>query len=291
MKRYLYIVIVITILTGVLTSCQKEITVNLDQGTSQLAMSAFINNKPETQTIILSNTTGYFSNTPSPAATGATVSVKDNKGNNYNFVDAISKGRYEWVPNPGDTMIRLGYTYTLTINYNSVNYQAVSLANPVPKIDSMSDVLSTGFTNGGPKGSYVAQFFATDFKGRPDYYWIKTYKNDSLLDPQGLNISQDGGVGGPGVDGLPFIYPVRHSINPRKGYALGDTCYVEVHSISYETFFFFGNVTQQTNNGGLFATPPANVGTNIKNTDPKSSVKAVGFFNVAMVSSAGLRIK
>jgi hypothetical protein len=288
MNIKIYIVFVIA--TLVFSGCEKVIDVKLDTGVSQLTVSAFINSKPSAQVIVLSKTAGYFNNAPCPAATGASVKISDNKGNTFNFTDYTGEGRYTWLPLVGDTLVRAGYSYTLSIAYSSEQYQSVSIANPVPKIDSLNYELRKGDNPTGPK-AYYASFFARDIKGRPDFYWIKSFQDGSLLSPQDINLSIDGAIGGPGGDGLPFIVPVRQSINPRDGFNAGDTCAVEVHSISAELYFFFLEVQTQTRNGGLFATPPANVSTNIKNINASSPIKAVGFFNMAMVSSGGIKIK
>ena len=290
MNTKLYIVTAVVGCALAFSACEKVIDVKLDTGVSQLAVSAFVNNKHETQIIVLSKTAGYFNNVPCPPATGASVKITDNKGNTFNFIDYTNEGRYMWTPAVTDTLAHPGYSYTLSITYGSEQYQAVSIANPVPQIDSMNYELKKGDNPSGPK-AYYASFFARDIKGRPDYYWIKSFQDGSLLSPQDVNLSIDGAIGGPGGDGLPFIVPVRQSINPGKGFNLGDTCAVEVHTISADLYFFFLEVQTQTRNGGLFATPPANVSTNIKNVNPASVVKAVGFFNIAMVSNGGIKIK
>ena len=72
----------------------------------------------------------------------------------------------------------------------------------------------------------------------------------------------------------------------------GDSVYVEIHSISNEAYFFLSQVIIETNReggfGALFATPLANVSTNIIPNDPANLV--AGFFNIASVSSDGARL-
>ena len=68
--------------------------------------------------------------------------------------------------------------------------------------------------------------------------------------------------------------------------------YVEIHSISNEAYFFMNQVFIETSReggfGALFATPLANVSTNIVPDDPNNST--AGFFNIASVSSNGARL-
>lgn len=72
----------------------------------------------------------------------------------------------------------------------------------------------------------------------------------------------------------------------------GDSVYVEIHSISNEAFFFMNQVIIETTReggfGALFATPLANVSTNIVPENPDTQV--LGFFNIATVSSSGVRL-
>ncbi|MEP1034291.1 DUF4249 family protein [Ekhidna sp.] len=76
-------------------------------------------------------------------------------------------------------------------------------------------------------------------------------------------------------------------------YVKGDTVYVEIHSISNEAYFFLNQVIIETTRAGgfgaLFATPLANVPTNIIPENQENSV--AGFFNIAAVSGGGNRLR
>lgn len=76
-------------------------------------------------------------------------------------------------------------------------------------------------------------------------------------------------------------------------YVKGDSVYVEIHSISNEAYFFLNQVIIETTRAGgfgaLFATPLANVPTNIVPENANNSV--VGFFNIAAVNGAGNRLR
>ena len=148
--------------------------------------------------------------------------------------------------------------------------------------------------------------FATDPVGQGDAYWIKAWKNGQYLNkPSEINISYDAG-GSPGavVDGIPFIQPIRDGINPFEQdendeflppYSPGDSVYVELHSINYDSYVFLSEVSIQTDRPGgfaeLFAQPLANVSTNIKVVGESADVtEAIGFFNVSAVSVKGRRL-
>lgn len=75
-------------------------------------------------------------------------------------------------------------------------------------------------------------------------------------------------------------------------FVAGDSVYVEIHSISNDAWFFLNQVIIETTRtggfGALFATPLANVSTNIVPETPENRV--AGFFNIAAVSGEGRRL-
>ncbi len=76
-------------------------------------------------------------------------------------------------------------------------------------------------------------------------------------------------------------------------YLQGDSVYVEIHSISNEAYFFMNQVIIETTReggfGALFATPLANVPTNI--IPESQGTPVAGFFNIAAVTNGGNRLR
>jgi hypothetical protein len=289
MKNHIHIFIVIAVATF-LSSCEKVIPIKLDEGTSQLTVDAFLDDKPGTQKIRLTKTGAYFDNVPNPAATGATVKITDNEGRTYSFVDNANSGDYTWTPLAGDTLLRLFNSYTLSIVYSGEEFQATSVAYPAPPVDSVTYTPLESATGKSSKTAYSASFYAYDIAGMANFYWIKSYKNGVFYSKPGqMNLSQDGAFSGE-TDGLAFIYPIRNSIIP-DSVNVNDSVTVNIYAIDPETYFFLNEVVQQTTNGGLFATPPSNVSTNIKNVTSGSTTKPVGWFNIGAVSTGGVRVK
>ena len=278
----------------ILTSCEDKIDIKIDEGTSQLAVDAFITDQPVAQKIRLTKTSGYFDNSASPAALGATVKITDKiNGKIYNFIDGNSSGNYIWTPGSNDTLGVIGDEYILSITYSGEQFTSTSIMNPAPLVDSITDVYKPANPSAGILvEGYFASFYARDFAGRTDFYWIKTYRNGVVnSNPSNMNIAWDAAYG-PGADGFTFIIPIRDGITPAdKPFNLNDSVTVEIHAINEETWNFLSEVRTQTTNGGLFASPPANVRTNIKNVNSSSKVKAVGFFNVGSISVLSKIIK
>ena len=302
MKIYQTIFILFSIL--LLPACTDVIDVDLEEGADQLVVDAWINNKPETQTIRLRMTSPYFDSAPSPAVLGATVEVTDDNGNVFSFVDTQNEGNYNWEPVAGASFGEIGQNYTLRITINGQEYSAVSSMNRIVPIDSLTQEFEEAEL-GDPEGIYT-EFFARDPLGPDDCYWIKTFKNGQFLNKPGeINIAYDAGFSaGSEVDGLIFIPPIREATNrlPDTGddavdnsdvapWAPGDSMYVELHSITVAAFDFLDQARTQMTLGdaGIFAEPLSNVPTNI--ASPASGEDALGFFCVSAVTSLGRRIE
>ena len=273
-----------------MTSCEDVIPIKLDEGTPQLAVDAWITNKAGSQTIHLTKTANYFNNVASPAATGATVKITDDNGQVFSFVDNNNNGYYIWTPGAFDTLARIGHTYTLDIDLGVEHYTSQSLMNPSVKVDSVTykyDVVGLG-----KDSAYQAEFWAFDNYGREDYYWIRSIKNGTFNNkPAQLTVAWEAAFGG--GDGFLFIPPYRQSINDNDApFQKGDLAGVEIYSISKNAYDFLSIAQQQMVNGGLFATPPTNVPTNISNTNATTTAqKPVGWFEVSGVGFNQVLIK
>lgn len=283
--KYLFVILLLI----TLSSCEDVIDVDLDNGKSQLVVDAFVNNLPENQVIRLTISTPYFNNSKALPALGATVKLIENSNKVYNFIDLENNGNYTYIYNPLDSFCAVGKNYKLEINYNGQEYNSISSVNQVPKIDSIISKKDKNPFTGDLE--YKAEFFSFDFKGTRDFYWVKTWYNDTLKSIDGSDIISDGAFSGTGADGLMFIVPMRETIN-RQGdpYFVGDTIRMQLLSINEATFNFLSDVFTQLNNGGLFATPLTNVRTNIINPNTNGE-KALGWFVTSSVSTAGVRIK
>lgn len=286
-------ILILIITAFIISSCEDKIDVSLDAGISQLVVDGFVNNLNQKQIIKLSMSNPYFDNSKANGALGAKVSLKDNFGKVYLFSEE-NNGIYSYTPSPVDSFCALGRIYELSISYKGEEFYSDSKVNRVPEIDSIKVKINQNpFTN---EDRLSAEFWANDFKNinnNPDFYYIRSYRNDTLNDLRNSNIVQDGAFSGDGADGLPFIQPLRQTINKadRSPYYENDTVRMELLSIDGDTYAFFLEVFNQTTNGGLFANPPANVRTNILNRNSKSTTIPVGWFCASQVRQAGIRIK
>lgn len=285
---------------AVLMACEERIFPELPSGEAPIVIDAWLYRKPETQTIRISRANRYFDQTRPMGISGAIVRVidQDDPTNPILFTET-DPGVYVWEPAQAtDTFGIMGRSYALDIQWNGNTYSSFSTINRVPKVDSLTWRLepATAFYD----ASYFGEFWARDFVGEGDAYWIKAWKNGELLTkPSELNIAYDAGFSAGGnADGLIFIQPIRDGMNPFDvdeedrliaPYVLGDSAYVEISSITQSALFFLQQVQIQTDRPGgfgeLFATPLANVQSNIVSSDPKE--KVVGFFCTSGVRGLG----
>lgn len=274
-----------------LAGCEDAIDLDTETGPRLLVVDGWITNQPGPQTIGLTWSKGYFDNSPSSPIFDAEVVVTDDAGNTYPFTFVRNKLYYQWTP-PVDTMRlgRIGRTYTLRVRHEGEEYLATNRIKPVPAIDSLvyREERFPIQPPEGPQEGYLAEFFARDFPGIGDTYWIKPFKNGKPYgnDPGNISLAFDGAFSaGSPSDGLIFILPIRQSITVNSLFEAGDKVGVELHSLTPETYYFLIQVRQESSNGGIFAVPPANIPTNIRNTNPNGK-QALGFFGASAVSKA-----
>ncbi len=284
------------IFVQMLSACEDVINVKLDSGRPQVVVDGFINDLPQKQIIRLTFSGEYFDSSPAKPIQNASVvvinhgqdSTYSNKLIQYNFIDN-KNGVYSYDFDSANRLGKVGDYFSLEIVTEKGKYKSKSRMNRVPVIDSISildkKTIPFNFENG-----FVAQFSATDFVGRGDTYWIKTYKNNRFIDdPEYINAAFDAAFdGGSLSDGLAFILPIRlirinyvDRNNPDNGpYQVGDTVRVEIHSVPNIVHRFLQQAQDQLTNGGLFATPPYNLLTNIES----EGEKGLGIFCVSSVS-------
>lgn len=289
LKRFLHLSVVLLAIVG-LSGCEDVIDLKTETGPTQLVVDGWITNQPGMQTITLTWSSSYFDSNPIKPVLGAKVSVTDNFGKVYTFTDANGTGKYTWGKLATDTLGRIGGKYNLKVEYEQEVYTAKNEIKRVPKVDSIVYTKETlpfkPDKDKGQKTGFIAEFYARDFVGTGDTYWIKEVINGktNVDKASKISIAYDAAFGaGAPSDGLILIQPLRRSITFDSLYQAGNHVGVELHSITNEAFYFLQQVVEQSANGGLFATPIANIKSNVSNADPKGR-KALGYFGTSAVS-------
>lgn len=294
MKR----IIILLFTAAIFYSCEDVINPELEIAEPVLVIDAWINNLPDSQKVILTRTQPYFQNILPPAVSGAIVTITDQNGTVFSFLED-KPGEYVWVPSGNDVFGTLGLNYALSVQTNGETFVAESRMGRVPVVDSITFFVQEG--NQFIDDLYQAEFWAKDPVETGDAYWIKFYKNGIQQNkPSEIITAYDAGfTKGGNFSGVEFIPPIRRAINPfdtdendqlLSPYKVGDSVSVRIHAVTEAAFNFLNQVAIQTDRPGgfseLFSTPLANVSTNIRNTNTNGS-KVVGFFNVGAVSGLG----
>jgi len=286
---------------SVLSSCEDVIEIDLDEGKSQLVIDAWLTDEAVAQKVELSLSGDYLGEGELPKVTDAQVMLMDENGRAFAFEDADNDGVYTWQPTDDQSLISLGNSYTLSVSYEGQTFQANSAVLPVAPIDS----LTAEFREENifdPEG-YFVNLWARDLPGVGNTYWIRTYKNGEFFNrPEDITLAYDAAFSpSSDNDGLPFIFPIRESVNPdiedEEGneispYSVGDTVKVEIYSLTNASFDYLTLLQEQlTATSGLFAVPLPNLPSNFENVNPASEEKALGFFGTSAVSSEKIVIE
>ncbi|QEC52962.1 uncharacterized protein DUF4249 [Anseongella ginsenosidimutans] len=271
------------------SGCEDVISVQLDEGDPLLVVDAFLDNTRRVQTIRLSKSSPYLSTEGAAGLTGARVAVVDLEDGRERLFRETSAGVYQWNPRVTEVFAEVGKEYELRIHLGKDTYSARSSVYPVPVIDSI--VYDYEEKDPFQDEGYQAYFIAFDLEGQTDYYFIRSYRNGILRSRNiDFQVCVDAAYG-EGADGLQFIEPVADFTPGDDPYRLGDSASVEIASIDKRTYGFLSQVMDLSTNTGLFATPPANVRSNIESLLPAPDLAPVGWFSVSAVSSAGIKIR
>ena len=280
-------------------ACENIIYPELEPSLEQYVVDAWLNDLPGSQKIFLSKSNNYFMSELPKLLSGAEVYLTDEDGNRYDFEE--TEGGYVWGDSSSTSFLQVGTSYQLNVSIDGIRFSGTSEMNPVPPVDSITfKYQEKDFSTA--EDYYLAEVVATDLAGVGNTYWIKAWKNGVYLNKASeINIAYDAGFSAGGnIDGQVFIQPIQELINPfdtdetgealiEPPYSIGDTIYVEIHSISESAFYFLNEVKIQTVRSGgfgaLFAQPFSNVSTNLINEDVNSAIHPVGFFNVSAISS------
>jgi hypothetical protein len=291
--RSLYIV-VLGLALGVF-ACEDPIEVPSDFEAPQLVVDAWLTNTATPQTIRLSETVDYFAGGTPQTVSSARVQVcKEESGRCYDFAYQ-GDGNYVWTPAPGETFGSVGDIFVLDMELDGHTYRGQSIIKRTAVIDSIG--LTFEEESFQTEEGFFAELFARDLPGRGDTYWVRAYKNDTLLNrPAEIVAVYDATFdAGADIDGTYWIPPLRAGINPvdddgfRIPYQPGDHIYVEVHSINDAAYQFLNIATEQIQNEGLFATPLANAPGNVINMTTGTPI--LGIFTIGEVASIERRVE
>ena len=262
---YRFLVLTVAALASLsLSSCLDVVPLDVPKAQPLLAVDGQITDQAAPAAVTLTFTQAYFTDGTPPPVRGATLTLTDDQGQR-DVLREISPGYYR---GSGAVRGRIGGRYALTIVADGQTYRAETEIRRTPPVDSVGlefKAQQLGFDEG-----YYALYYGPELPGVGDYYRFKVYKNGVLFNKTDDLIVRSDEL----VDGR-YIGAVELNIKP---FVRGDRVKVELLSIPRDYFYFLNEMFTQINNVGLFATSPANVRTNVKNTQANSEKTAVGYF-------------
>ncbi len=262
----------------VLSSCQKVISVDLNQTNPQIVIEGLVNDQGGTDSVVINMTGDYF--TPSlyfQPVTNATVVISDNAGNVDTLKEVTSGDYYSTSPSGIP-----GRTYSLKVVSNGKEYDAVSSMPQKVKIDSLYNLPSINTF-----GESGYDFYVT-FKDPPqpgNYYRIIPHVSSLPTD------SISGGRGGTFIvddeftngNEITFRFGIRN--NPTRKLGPGDTVKVDLLSIdkaTYDYYYTLRNIIAADQSPTSLS--PANPNTNLTNG-------SLGYFSAYAMDSRTIIIK
>ena len=249
----------ISFLLLLLTACEEEIYIPLDNAEPVIVIEGRITNLAEPNIVRITRTTDFYDPSSVPMVRNATVYAEDNKGHTWYFLER-RPGHYlnnQFTGEPGTT-------YTLHVQADNKSYKASSyMPAPVP-IDSL-DVEYFAGTHFADEGYYIILYF-TDPPGTGNYYRVRLYKGDQAGTT--IYVLDDQLVDGNQVSIFLF----------GSAYEAGDTAVAELQCIDEQVYRYFltlSNVSASSPSGST--STPANPVTNI-------SGGALGYFSAVSIS-------
>jgi hypothetical protein len=262
--------IIIFIGALLLTSCEDVINLPLKNASPQLVVQGSISNRTDTVKVILSKTTDYFNPGANTPVVNAQVNISDNAGHSYQLT-GTANGIYYII----DTAGIPGRTYTLSVNTNGTVYTATSQMPELVTIDSLAIENTLDRQN-----ENAIECFIKDPPDVANYYLVKVFRNDSLLNPNRIIISSDKYYDGKSTQ---FTFDAgRFGLDRFKP---SDTLRVVLFNIDRPTYDYFNTLRDIINADSFLSTStPANPTNNI-------SDGALGYFAAWSVSEKTIIVK
>lgn len=243
-------------------ACTERIEIELDDSYIRLVVDGSITTDTMAHTVLLSTTSSYFYNKPSPAVTGAQVSITD--GTQTFVLTEFAPGVYKTQP---DVFAVPGKTYTLDVKLASgvggyTEYKAESKLFAITDLDSVGLLFH-------PEWASVGIWEVKCYVQEPptvDFYRFLIKRNNQLLTDT-INewfITDDVFFNGNYTNGATVAYLLQSRSD--EGLRAGDTVTVEVNSVGKEYYnFLLEAQTELRGSNPLFSGPPANIKGNINN--------------------------
>ena len=267
MKNTFYIII--SLLT--LTSCEKEIDLDLNDQSGNIVIEGNVTNQSGPYTVKITKSVSFSSPNQYPAVTGAQVILSDDMGQTETL-HYVGNGIYQTATFAGEP----GRTYTLKVQAEGKQYTAQS---KMPEVVYFDGLQQSSFKF-GDKTTYTLLPLFTDPLPLGNRYLFSFTIND--LTKKYMNTFSDNVN-----NGLPNQQPLILPNDDNKGrdheVVVGDKIHVEMQCIDNNIFTYYSSLLQISGGNGGTVTP----------TNPPSNISngALGYFAAFNSSKKSIRIK
>lgn len=238
-----------------LIACEKVITVDLNEAASEIVIEANLSNSSIIGEVLISKTGSYFGESSIERISNALVTMEDEFGNVY-VLDEVESGYYRSF----EILPEENTNYTLSVVVNDEKYESTSKLNQAVPIDSISYYFDDGFAF--IEGGYSVKILFVDPINQKNYYRIKVYENDTLVNKADEIILFDDRL----IDGQALEIALQGFLFDPE-----DTIAVQLISLDEGAYEYYKTFQELTNvNPGSAA--PANPTSNISNG-------ALGYFS------------
>ncbi|TDN37198.1 DUF4249 domain-containing protein [Hymenobacter sp. UV11] len=243
-------------------SCQKVVTLDLQNADPQLAIEGNLADDGQPCTVLLSRSVDYTQTNTFPAVSGATVTLSDDAGGLEKLAETSTPGQYR-----GSKLLgQPGRRYTLRVETGGQSYVAAStLPSPVVALTGLRAQKSVVGNNIQVVPEYQ------DPAGPRNYYLFRQYRNgrlnkniflqtDEFTDGKSNARALGSGGGGGG------------STDDADKLATGDSVRVEMQNVDPDAYEYFRTLNQILQGNPLFSITP---------TNPKSNFSGgvLGYFS------------
>jgi hypothetical protein len=265
------------------TSCEDVIDVKLsDEELNLIGVEAEITTQNQ-PTVFLYKTLKVDQDIAFPGISGATVVLSDNANpvNKITLTEDPGKAGLYVVPAGQNFLGVTGREYTVAIQTGGITLTAKDKLAKVEPLDSIQVIPSQR----GEKRFLGVFTYGQEPKGLGNYYKWDIYVNDTLIhDAENIAIADDKYVDGNYISKLEIFTDFHDTNKPEdRKLNLKDTIQVKQTSISEFAYNYYFQLINQSQTGGLFSVPPANIKSNFTSSDGKP---VLGLFVARDVSAS-----
>lgn len=257
-------------------ACQKVVELDIEQSTPQIVIEGLLSDRDTVHYVKVSRSIQFYDTGLNPVENA--IVVVTGEGNSYAYshnpssVDSLNGFYFSDVQFAG----KIGEAYTLNVDVDGVNFEAVDTMRYVTPIDSLSFQLAPNPSDEDVEDGklYQALLYAKEPEETEDYYQFQFFRNDTLItDPDNIYVFSDVAFG-PTLNGLQSPVLFRE----------GELASVQIYSLTREQFVFYSDLANVLNNdGGMFSPPPVNPRNTFSNN-------ALGLWQVSAISEDSIRI-